>query len=341
MKGRIEWIDIAKGFAIIFVVVGHVVKSYHNVHLYENSILFNFSTQFVYSFHMALFMMLSGMLVGMKKMPAKFSGGGYFRKIIAYGVPYIFFSFIWWMFKMIFSGHVNSTLTVADLLWIPLYPISFMWFVYALLLMVLIQLRIGTERSIRFKNTHLLIAFLLLLIQPFLVKAFDCISFEDLVVSDFMRMYVYFLIGVYGSSFITMLISGRHKGYIILLSGMVLFAGNILLYNDIEWMHLLPVEFVLALSGCAFFMILSIYISRFTVLSYIGKNSLSVYVLQGLSIAVVRQSMAAVFGKDLNEWVTLGVCTVMGVLIPLVMYWVSTKLWKCDFVFTPLKYIRL
>lgn len=242
---------------------------------------------------------------------------------------------------MIFSGHVNSTLTVADLLWIPLYPISFMWFVYALLIMVLIQLRIGNERSTFFKSTHLLIGFFLLLIQPFLVKALGCISFKDLVVCDFMRMYVYFLIGVYGSSFIASLINSRRRGNIILLSGLVLFAGNILLYTDAEWMRLLPVKFLLALSGCAFFMELSAYIAKSDVLAYVGRNSLSVYVLQGLSIAVVRQGMAAVFGNDLNEWVALGVCTVMGVLIPLLIYWVSTKIWKLDFVFTPLKYIRL
>lgn len=268
-------------------------------------------------------------------------GGGYFRKILAYGVPYVFFSFVWWLFKIIFSGHVNSTLTVADILWIPLYPISFMWFVYALLIMVLIQLRVGTERSTLFKNIHLMIAFLLLFIQPFLVKTLDCISYKDLVISDFMRMYVYFLIGVYGSHFITSLMMGRHRGNLILLSGMVLFAGNILLYNGMDFMHLLPIKFVLALSGCVFFIGLSVYIAKSDVLAYVGRNSLSVYVLQGLSIAVTRQGMAAVLGKELNEWVALAVCTVMGVLIPLVIYWVSTKVWKCDFVFTPLKYIRL
>lgn len=77
---RINWIDIAKGMAIIFVVIGHVVVSYHNVHLYEDSFLFNFSHQFVYSFHMALFMMLSGILVG-KYADRRRSGGGIFQKL--------------------------------------------------------------------------------------------------------------------------------------------------------------------------------------------------------------------------------------------------------------------
>lgn len=65
MRERIKWVDTAKGIAIILVVVGHVVQSYHNVNQYTDSTLFNLSGQFVYSFHMALFMMLSGMLFTM------------------------------------------------------------------------------------------------------------------------------------------------------------------------------------------------------------------------------------------------------------------------------------
>ena len=63
MKERIKWIDTAKGIAIVLVVIGHVVQSYHNVNLYEDSVLFNFSSRFVYSFHMPLFMLVSGMLL--------------------------------------------------------------------------------------------------------------------------------------------------------------------------------------------------------------------------------------------------------------------------------------
>lgn len=48
MKNRLEWIDIAKGLAIIFVVVGHATGA---------SIL----GKYIYSFHMPLFFIISGM----------------------------------------------------------------------------------------------------------------------------------------------------------------------------------------------------------------------------------------------------------------------------------------
>lgn len=52
---RIEWVDIAKGIAIILVVIGHVGSSYGSAGLYKDSFLLNFTNRFVYSFHMAAF----------------------------------------------------------------------------------------------------------------------------------------------------------------------------------------------------------------------------------------------------------------------------------------------
>ena len=43
MKERIHWIDLAKGFAIILVVVGHVVSSYHEAGMFLDNHLFNFN----------------------------------------------------------------------------------------------------------------------------------------------------------------------------------------------------------------------------------------------------------------------------------------------------------
>ena len=54
MKGtdRIEWIDIAKGFGILLVILGHTI-AYDCSHIVYNSI---------YSFHMPLFFFLSGVM---------------------------------------------------------------------------------------------------------------------------------------------------------------------------------------------------------------------------------------------------------------------------------------
>lgn len=54
---RIEWLDDLKGIAIIFVVIGHVAEKSFGV----NGVFFN---HFYTSFHMPLFMAVSGFLGG-------------------------------------------------------------------------------------------------------------------------------------------------------------------------------------------------------------------------------------------------------------------------------------
>lgn len=52
---RIQWPDLLKAFAITLVVVGHIVSSYDPMH-YQAPV-----AKWIYSFHMPLFMILSGM----------------------------------------------------------------------------------------------------------------------------------------------------------------------------------------------------------------------------------------------------------------------------------------
>lgn len=66
MKERIKWIDGLKCFAITLVVIGHIIQYVTNPTDFDSNILF----RYIYSFHMALFMMVSGYLA-----PAHLNGG--------------------------------------------------------------------------------------------------------------------------------------------------------------------------------------------------------------------------------------------------------------------------
>ena len=55
MNKRVEWIDIAKGYGILFVIIGH---------LYLQD---SFLTTQIYTFHMPLFFFLSGYVFSAKK----------------------------------------------------------------------------------------------------------------------------------------------------------------------------------------------------------------------------------------------------------------------------------
>lgn len=342
MKERIKWIDTAKGIAIILVVIGHVVQSYHNVHLYENSLLFNFTHKLAYSFHMPLFMIISGMLLHSSLFGNihKLTIGGktlILNKLLSYGIPYVVFSIIWWTFKMIFAGNVNSTVNVKDILLIFIYPISFMWFIYALLIMVLIQIWIGRKATNHvFIGFHLFVSVICLIVRPYLVENLSYISFNDCIISDIMRNYFYFLTGFYANKIILNLVS-KNRVSIVCLTG-----GVLILSNVFSMEHKLLLQIIIALCGSLFTFFISKHIENSTILNYIGKCSLTIYVLQGLSIAATRQALAIVYRPQNDEigWIPWIICTLMGVLIPILIYLLSTKIWKFDFVFTPTKYLK-
>lgn len=155
---RLDWIDNARGIAIILVVMWYVVSSYHEAGLYESNTFYNFISHFIYSFHMALFMLISGYLCTLKKSKNNTAKGKkILRKLVCYGIPYILFPALWVLMKMLMSSVTNSAVSLKDLIEIPIYPISFMWFIYALLIMQVIQILIG-EKSRVFKAGHLIAA---------------------------------------------------------------------------------------------------------------------------------------------------------------------------------------
>lgn len=166
-------------------------------------------------------------------------------------------------------------------------------------------------------------------------------SFSDCVINDVMRNYFYFLIGFYANKLIVNLVSSENKKSLAYLTGVILIFGNIFLYNNSLNDGVL-IQITMAVCGCLFTFFISRYWENSTILNYIGKCSLAVYVLQGLSIAATRQAMAMVYQPHANEigWIPWIVCTLMGVFIPILIYWLSTKVWKLDFVFTPTKYFK-
>lgn len=52
---RLDWIDYAKGIAIILVVYGHVLIGIYNTGLNIPYSFYIYSLKFVYSFHMPVF----------------------------------------------------------------------------------------------------------------------------------------------------------------------------------------------------------------------------------------------------------------------------------------------
>jgi len=79
---RIEWIDIAKGIGIILVVIGHNFSDGENI---------IYLRKWIYSFHMPLFFLLSGILFSAKQESFK---DFFFKRVRTLLLPYIIFAAI-------------------------------------------------------------------------------------------------------------------------------------------------------------------------------------------------------------------------------------------------------
>lgn len=99
MKSRLGFIDIARAFAIIFIVIGHTL-----VHSSNCSIIF----KLLYSFHVVLFFIISGYTFKIENNESKFKFIK--KKFIRIMVPYFIWATLFLIPYMLFGQNVGSNL---------------------------------------------------------------------------------------------------------------------------------------------------------------------------------------------------------------------------------------
>lgn len=113
MNQRDVTVDIAKGVAILFVVIGHLLQ-YNTVDA-SNGVCFNW----IYSFHMPLFMLLSGYVATFSRDKIKDFHSFVSKKAVRLLLPYAFWSFVInpWILKGLRGTELFSW--VVDVLLLP------------------------------------------------------------------------------------------------------------------------------------------------------------------------------------------------------------------------------
>lgn len=98
MKKRINYIDIARAFAMIFIVMGHTIVHSANCH-----IIF----KFLYSFHVQLFFIISGITFKIKEE----SFINFFKnKFIRIMIPYFVWAILFIIPYLMFGNNVGENL---------------------------------------------------------------------------------------------------------------------------------------------------------------------------------------------------------------------------------------
>ena len=133
LRGRVEWVDFAKGLGIFLVVFGHTLGGLSVSGVLKNSAWGDLTQRYIYIFHMPLFFFLAGIFVAQS---ARRTFQDYFlnkTSVIIY--PYFLWSILAGTIQYYGSRYTNNHLSISSLLKIVFQPIDQYWFLYAIFLM--------------------------------------------------------------------------------------------------------------------------------------------------------------------------------------------------------------
>lgn len=321
-------VDKLKGYACFLVLFGHVIMGIRLAGLNIPS-FFEGVELFLWSFHVALFLFLSGVVY---KETGEWKGKGtksafITHKLVNLGVPYVAFSAIYIAVNA-FVGDANTNSSITDILRIWKTPIAQYWFLYALFFLFVIW----TVLSGHLKNWQITVIVLLVgYVLPILgvgFGSFDIVFYSALAFGvgtfiDFKRIVILptwikvVIILLHIATSVTLIILGTIED-LFFKELMILFG----IYSSILFVSLLQQI------KC---------ISRF--LLFINKYSLQIYLLHTIFTAGIRIILIRL---NVTEWwihVIMG--TVCGLLFSVLASVVAEKLKLLNFFFFPTKTVKL
>ena len=129
---RDRFADVLKGYACLLVIFGHVLIGIRTSGTAVPAFCLP-AEKFIWSFHIDLFMFLSGFVYSLTG-GSKRSGSAkdfLLSKLAALGIPYIIFSSLYTAVNCLTPG-VNNQSSFSDLLTLWYKPVAQYWFIYAL-----------------------------------------------------------------------------------------------------------------------------------------------------------------------------------------------------------------
>lgn len=318
---RDESLDIAKGFGIILVVLGHCLLGLINSQFFSTPVAWPAATVYtIYAFHMPLFFVISGHLASGKLRPA----GVTIRKLIPTIVyPYFLWSIVQGLTQVYMTKYTSSHVPISALykiLWIPIVPY---WFLYALFFCHLGYLVI---RRLPFA-AQMAIAACLYLLALLVFRRFGLIF--PLIVMETTRAFVFFVLGVITVNQV------RRFGWKAALAATLLFVASAVVFYRMPWLDT-TLAVVSVITACAG-IVATLAWSRFfalrpnlliKTLGFLGRYSMSIYVIHILLTAGVRIVMKRLGAHDSLGFTIAEIVagTTFGIVVPLIVNWAVSKL---------------
>jgi fucose 4-O-acetylase-like acetyltransferase len=313
-KTRLQYIDALKGFLIITVVAGHIVQSFHpngvNNHLFR----------LIYSFHMPLFMFVSGFVCYRQPNRQLKLVEGIKRRFIQLMLPFLVWSFM-------VSPLVLWDWDVHRLLNRFLYPDRGLWFLWVLFFIYAIFISLSKiAEKLKFNQSLVLMVGAVALFSIYLISNFRFFGFQ-FIAWYFMFFTIGFLYHQY-NEFVNMYLK-------------YLFAISLLVFPILAWhwqMKIPPVifgfsirsnmwlyiyKFISVVFAIPFFMYLFKFRDgKFNVLPNIGRNTMGIYAMHFLFINFFIRPVHT-YTNTLTFYIFLIAAVVLLILLCMgVIYWI-------------------
>ncbi|MGZ8543812.1 MAG: acyltransferase family protein [Flavisolibacter sp.] len=312
---RLDWVDYARGIAIIFVVFRHTMVGLNRSGLIVPTWLYQIQ-EFTVNFRMPAFFMLSGIFLA-KAVMKKDRPDVFKKKVSTLLYPYLLWTTIFISIQILLSDYTNASRTPEDYLNIILQPRSLdhMWYLLALFTTTCLYL--FSSRLIASAIAQLTLGVILHFLSYF-VREYSLIS-------DLGYYYIFLVLGVVLSQ---NLISsqGQHKyellKVVLLLLPFFAFAQWYWLEYGKESLLLMPVSLGIILLACVFFYFFCRWARKqgiFTGLINIGRHSVYIYILHLLIIAGFRILATNLFHVQ-NVYVLVFGSLVLSIVIPILAY---------------------
>jgi len=313
-------LDIAKGFGIILVVLGHSLLGLINSQYFSASARWPDAAVYtIYTFHMPLFFVVSGHLTSGKRRPA---GTTIARLMPAIVYPYFLWSIVQGLTQVMMTKYTTSHVPISVLykiLWIPIVPY---WFLYALFFCHLGYLAIRKLNH----GLQLTIAILLYLSTVLIFRQFGQVF--PLIVAETVRAFVFYMLGAVSVRQV------KRFGWTTALTATVVFAITTWMVYHQDWRDT-TVAVVSLVTGCAgiaatlaWSRLLAPHHNAVTrTLGFLGAYSMSIYVIHILITASVRIVWKRLGAHDNLPFTAaeLVTATTLGIAIPLGINWIVSK----------------
>ena len=320
---RVEYIDVLKGFAIILVIIGHIADGYINANIFiDNTSVLKNTYNIIYSFHMPLFLFLSGYVFYLAYFKDKeVDNSRIGTQLLNIFLLYIIFSIIQWCFKYFMGSFVNNKVKISDLAMLLIKPMAPYWYLYNLFFYYIIVL--AWEKLSKNRITDLIFGIGTIILS---------IIFNNISLIYFFN---YFFMGICFSKY-----NLKIKNSLSYCCLIIAFVVMILNLNNPQYLYKIRlVSTIIGLSmSIGIFSIFSNLNIQNRCLRFIGRSSLEIYLVHCYFTSLNRPLLLKI-GIS-NFYINVFMNFIISLIASLIIMQMSKKLKIHKYIFTPGKQIK-